>query len=91
MNEQAMEGWVMRNRLILCLLICAVLLYYAVPRLTIHFTGLNGIFAFSWFLLALLVIGGNLVGILFTAKKQKKPANLRHKRSQKARRYLSQH
>jgi hypothetical protein len=89
--EQAMEGWVMRNRLILCLLICAVLLYYAIPRLTIHFSGLDGIFAFSWFMLALLVIGGNLAGFLFSAKKQKKRAILGHKRSQKARRYLSQH
>lgn len=64
-------GMMMRNRLILCLLICAVLLYYAVPRLTIHFSGLDGIFAFSWFLLALFVIGGNLVGILYGTKKAK--------------------
>ncbi|WP_246941185.1 hypothetical protein [Bacillus pinisoli] len=84
----------MRNRLMLCLLICGVLMYYAVPRLTIHFSGLDGIFAFSWFMLAFLVIGGNLAGFLYTAKKEKKKRKQGFRRltnSQKARRYLTQH
>ncbi len=89
--EQALEGCMMRNRVILCLLICAVLMYYAVPRLTIHFSGLEGMFGFAWFMLALLVIGGNLSGLLYSAKKHKMRVQKNKLRSQKARSYLTQH
>ncbi|MFZ3590699.1 hypothetical protein ACOI1C_15960 [Bacillus sp. DJP31] len=81
----------MRNRVILCLLICAVLLNYAVPRLTIHFSGIEGIFGFAWFMLAILVIGGNLSGFLYSTKKQKIRFENQQLRSQKVRRYLTQH
>jgi tetrahydromethanopterin S-methyltransferase subunit D len=67
------------------------MLYYAIPRLTVHFSGLDGIFAFSWFFLALLVIGGNLAGFLYSVKKKKVARVSRQKRTQKVRRYLSQH
>lgn len=94
MNETSFGGINMKNRLLLCLLICGVLMYYAVPRLTVHFSGIDGIFAAAWFGLALLVIGGNLAGFLYAAKKQKKQRKLgfrRLKTSSKERRYLSQH
>lgn len=77
----------MKNRLILCLLLCGLMLYYAVPRLTIHFSGLDGIFAFSWFILAFLVIGGNLAGFLYSKKNRKKRQNKSSRSGQKVRSY----
>jgi hypothetical protein len=81
----------MRNRLVLCLLISAVLMYYAIPRLTIHFSGLDGFFALSWFILAFFVIGGNLASILYMKKKSSNLKNKRRYRSKKSRRYVSEH
>jgi hypothetical protein len=66
-----LEGRKMKNRLLFCLLFCGFLLYYAVPNLSIRGGGLEGTFAISWLLLALIVIGGNLVGLLYTPKKQR--------------------
>ncbi len=81
----------MRNRVILCLLSCGVLMYYAVPRISIHFSGLDGIFGFAWLILALLVIGGNLSGLLYSVKKQREKVHGHQLRTEKARRYLRQH
>lgn len=61
----------MYNRLILCLLLCGLMLYYAVPNLSIHAGGLEAIFSIGWLLFALAVIGGNLVGLLYTPKRKK--------------------
>jgi hypothetical protein len=61
-----------KNRMILCLLICGLLLYYAVPNLSIEAGGAAGIFAISWLGFALLAIGGNLVSLLYSPKKQKR-------------------
>jgi len=65
----------MKNRLILCLLVCGVLLYYAVPNLSVHAQGLEGIFSIVWLAFACIVIGGNLVGLLYHPKKQSKIEN----------------
>lgn len=62
----------MKNRLILCLLLCGLLLYYAAPRLSITAGGAEGIFALLWLLLALFVIAGNLAGALFTQYRTKR-------------------
>ncbi|MFS0865260.1 hypothetical protein [Fredinandcohnia sp. 179-A 10B2 NHS] len=62
----------MHNRLLLCLLLCGVLLYYGVPRLSIGAEGLEGIFAISWLAFALIVISGNLIGILYRPKVNRK-------------------
>lgn len=62
----------MHNRLLLCLLICGVLLYYGVPRLTIGAPGLEGIFAISWLIFALIVFSGNLIGLLYRPKSKVK-------------------
>ena len=61
----------MKQRLFLCLLLCGVLLYYAVPRLSLQAGGVEGLFAASWLLLALFAIAGNLTGILYYQKKRK--------------------
>ena len=61
----------MNQRCLLCLLICGVMLYYAVPRISPGEGGAEGIFAVSWIGAALLVIAGNLAGILYSPKKRK--------------------
>ncbi|MEH7379670.1 hypothetical protein V7138_04245 [Bacillus sp. JJ1533] len=65
----------MHNRLLLCLLLCGVLLYYGVPRLTIGAEGLEGIFSISWLVFALIVISGNLIGLLYNPKLSQKATN----------------
>lgn len=67
----------MKQRYLLCLLLCGVLLYYAVPRLSFQAGGAQGLFAISWLLLALCSIAGNLTGILYTTKKRQ--VNKQHK------------
>jgi hypothetical protein len=66
------EGIRMHNRLLLCLLLCGVLLYYGVPRLSVGASGLEGIFALSWLVFALIVVSGNLIGLLYNPKTTKK-------------------
>lgn len=61
----------MKQRLLLCLLLCGVMLYYAVPRLSLETGGLESIFGGTWLLFALLAVAGNLTGILYSPKKQK--------------------
>ena len=60
-----------KNRYLICLLVSGVLLYYAVPRLSIYSAGVEGYFAITWLLFALIVIAGNLTGLLYTPKKRK--------------------
>ncbi len=64
-------GEKMKQRLFLCLLLCGVLLYYAVPRLSFQAGGAESVFAGSWLLFALFAIAGNLTGILYSPKKRK--------------------
>ncbi len=49
-----------------------VLLYYAVPRLTVFAQGLEGWFSLSWLVLAMFVLAGNLAAVLYSPKKGKK-------------------
>jgi hypothetical protein len=60
-----------KNRYFICLLVSGVLLYYAVPQLSIYSEGLEGYFSISWLIFALMVIAGNLTGLLYTPKKRK--------------------
>ncbi|QOR65828.1 hypothetical protein IM538_18760 [Cytobacillus suaedae] len=76
----------MKNRLLLCLLICGVLLYYGLPRLSINAGGLEGIFSAAWILFALMVIGGNLAGLLYSPKKNKAKSYKVNKMTQNRRR-----
>jgi hypothetical protein len=59
------------NRYLLCILLCGMMLYYAVPKLSIESPGAEGIFAGVWLLLALFVVAGNLSGLLFSQAKAK--------------------
>jgi len=61
----------MKNRYLLCLLLCATLLYIAVPRLTVNASGLEGIFAITWLVFAFIVVAGNLSALLFSPKRRK--------------------
>ncbi len=60
-----------KNRYVLCLLASGMLLYYAVPRLSVSSTSVEGIFAITWLSFALMVIAGNLTGLLYTPRNQK--------------------
>ncbi len=60
-----------KNRYLLCLLAAAAMLYFALPKLPIHDSGLAGLFAISWLALCLIVIAGNLSGLLYSPKKAK--------------------
>jgi hypothetical protein len=46
------------------------MLYFALPRLSIHGEGAAGIFSIAWIAFALMVIAGNLTAILYSPKKQ---------------------
>ncbi|MBK5462332.1 MULTISPECIES: hypothetical protein [unclassified Peribacillus] len=70
----------MKQRLFLCLLLCGVMLYYAVPRLSLESGGLESLFAGSWLLFALLAVAGNLTGILYSPKKHKVKRKVEYKR-----------
>jgi accessory gene regulator protein AgrB len=61
-----------KNRYLLCLLLSGLLLYYAVPRISIFSLGAEGVFAYVWLGFALIVIAGNLTGLLYTPKRQGK-------------------
>ncbi|KON90236.1 hypothetical protein AF332_08090 [Sporosarcina globispora] len=58
-----------KNRYLLCLLLCGLMLYYAAPRMGVFNGGTEGIFAISWLALALFVIAGNLTALLYAPKK----------------------
>ncbi|MCR2821890.1 hypothetical protein [Lederbergia panacisoli] len=60
----------MKNRFLLCLLLCGALLYIAVPRLSINAIGMERIFAISWLVFAFIVIAGNLSALLFLPKRR---------------------
>jgi hypothetical protein len=55
------------------------MIYYALPKLEMVTGGIEGIFFISWFLLAFLVIAGNL-SALYLGSKQRKMA---HRNSRK--------
>jgi len=44
------------------------MLYFAVPRLAVNAEGAQGIFSLAWLTFALIVIAGNLTGILYSPK-----------------------
>ncbi|MBY0099011.1 hypothetical protein [Mesobacillus maritimus] len=60
-----------KNRYLLYLLLCGLMLYYALPRISFESLGLESLFAGAWLLFALFVIAGNLSAFLYTPKKQK--------------------
>lgn len=59
-----------KNRYLLCLLLCGFMLYFAIPRLSVTADGAQGLFSLAWLSFALIVIAGNLTGLLYAPKKQ---------------------
>jgi accessory gene regulator protein AgrB len=76
-----------KNRYILCMLVGAFLMYFAVPRFSMFAEGLEGIFTASWMLLALLVISGNLSAVLYAPKKKPKTRKLTKQTAKRLRYY----
>ncbi|WP_342432571.1 hypothetical protein [Neobacillus sp. FSL H8-0543] len=58
-----------KNRYLLCLLLCGLMLYFAVPKLSVFSEGLQGTFSLVWLSFALIVIAGNLTGMLYSPKR----------------------
>nr|WP_248278425.1 hypothetical protein [Bacillus sp. DNRA2] len=58
------------------------MIYYAGPKLQVFQAGIEGTFAITWFLFALMVIAGNLTGLLYTAKPRKYDGHSSHKKRQ---------
>jgi hypothetical protein len=46
------------------------MIYFAAPRISIYADGAQGIFSLVWLSFALIVIAGNLSGLLYNPKKQ---------------------
>ncbi|CAM3756326.1 hypothetical protein [Mesobacillus zeae] len=64
-----------KNRYLLCFLLCGLMLYYALPRLSFTALGPERLFTWAWLLLAMLTAAGNLSAFLYTPRKRKeKPA-----------------
>ncbi|WP_449621472.1 hypothetical protein [Robertmurraya sp. Marseille-Q9965] len=77
-----------KNRYLLCLLACGVMLYYALPKLSVTADGMAGIFSISWLVLCLFVIAGNLSALLYAPKKTKiENKKLSNKTRKKLRQY----
>ncbi|MBL5864871.1 hypothetical protein [Heyndrickxia sporothermodurans] len=66
----------MKNRYLLCILLTALMLYYALPHLAFSVQHEAGIFSIAWLGLALLVFAGNLTAWLFAPKKQRANKNV---------------
>ncbi|MEH6879939.1 hypothetical protein COK01_14575 [Priestia megaterium] len=60
-----------KKRVILSLLLCGVMLYYAMPHLVLTTSSLQGIFSISWLTFALFVAGGNLSSLLYAPRRKK--------------------
>ena len=74
-----------KNRYLLCLLLCGFLLYYGAPRLSIHAEGAQGIFSLAWLAFALMVIAGNLTGLLYSPKRQGQKPQIERRGKKKSR------
>ncbi|WP_163101240.1 hypothetical protein [Peribacillus alkalitolerans] len=61
----------MKQRALLCLLLCGMMLYFAIPRIDIMAQGSFGIFSSMWLLLAFFVVAGNLSSLLYSPQKRK--------------------
>ncbi|MDT2045202.1 MULTISPECIES: hypothetical protein [Bacillaceae] len=61
-----------RNRALLYLLLCGLMLYYVKPYIVISIDSLQGIFSLAWLGLALLVVGGNVSALLYAKKEEQK-------------------
>jgi hypothetical protein len=58
-----------KNRYPLYLLICGLMLYFALPRMSFS-SGSDMLFTGAWLLLAFCVVAGNLSAFLYTPKRR---------------------
>lgn len=64
----------MKNRYILALLTCGVLLYYALPHLNLHGNDISAYFSWTWLTFFLMATAGNLAALLYSPVKKKRMA-----------------
>lgn len=76
-----------KNRYLLCLLACGLMLYFAVPRLSLTFHSVKGVFSFAWLLFALMVVAGNLTGLLYAPKRHVQHVKTKERYEKKSRSY----
>lgn len=60
-----------KNRYLLCLLLCGLMLYFAIPRLSVLIESIEGIFSIVWLAFALIIVAGNMTALLYEPKKEK--------------------
>ncbi|MEW8971115.1 hypothetical protein [Mesobacillus jeotgali] len=72
-----------KNRYLLYLLLCGMMLYIGMPELNFQMGGKEALFAGSWLFLALLVFAGNLAAFLYTPKKRSQPGSRKMENSLK--------
>lgn len=66
----------MKQRFLLCFLLCGILIYYALNGLTMTGGGTERIFMIVWLVFALTAAAGNLAAMLYTPRKTaRKPSN----------------
>jgi uncharacterized protein HemX len=81
----------MKHRLFLCLLICIALIYFAVPKINVFAPGKEGMFAVLWLVLAVFAVGGNVTGLIYGSKKQKRKLQKRSAVEQQKRHFRQYH
>lgn len=57
-----------KNRYLLSILLAALMLYFAFPKLTFDYQSQEGLFSITWIGFCALVIVGNISGILLAPK-----------------------
>ncbi|MGM9926693.1 MAG: hypothetical protein ACI35P_01970 [Bacillus sp. (in: firmicutes)] len=61
----------MQQRLLFCLLVIGIMLYYAVPQLNFYGTIEERIFAVAWLFFAVCTVGGNISAVLYGSSKKR--------------------
>ncbi|MFS0615477.1 hypothetical protein [Lederbergia ruris] len=74
-----------RYRYLLCLLLCAAMVYFALPKLSLADFGKEGMFSIAWLAFAFLVLAGNLTALLFNHNFGNSPSNEQGKSHKKVR------
>ena len=72
----------MQQRLIMCLMLIGLMLYYAIPRLSGGGLMEERIFSMAWLCFAILAAGGNLAALMkpVQAVKRNKPKKMEQKK-----------
>ncbi|MGN1402597.1 MAG: hypothetical protein ACI4XL_13980 [Bacillus sp. (in: firmicutes)] len=76
----------MQQRLILCLLLAGLMLYYGLPRLDFGSSGAELIFTVTWVLFAFFIVAGNLAALLFLPR-EKREVRISARKNERMRTY----